>query len=166
MQISTELLTFGLAVSTSALSVAYYMNYKGQNKGQLVQGVVAVFGGLITFMSLFFPWIYVEGFEVSGFDLGMFFVYLTNNQLVRAMTFFIIFLALMIILGGFLQIIGYELAKRIINTSSSLNIFLTVIIVLWLSFIPVSDLSLILEITPWICLTGATMAWISTKLHR
>jgi len=166
MQISMELLTLGLAVSTSALSAAYYMDYKGRNKDQLVQGVIAVFGGLIAFMSLFFSWVNVEGFEVSGFDLGIVFVYLTNNQLVRALTFFLIFFALMIILGGFLQIIGYGLAKEIIRTSSILNIFLTVIIVLWLSFIPVRTLSLILEITPWICLSGATIGWISTKLHR
>jgi len=168
MEIPTELLTFSVAVITSALSIAYYMGYKGRPKNALIQGFTAVIGGLISLISLFLPWLTIGELELPGFNLGNFFVYILNNQFVTMISFFLIFFAFLITFAGFLLILGYNLAKGIIRTTSTLSIIFTVIIVLCISLVPSDYLTEPLSLTPvpWVCLFGAVVGIISTKLEK
>lgn len=166
MEIATELLTFSLAVIMSAISIAYYMEYKGHSRDKMVQGVIAVVGGLIIFISLFLPWVVIETSEIIGLDVGKLLIYTANTQFIVVATYFLLFLATLLMFGGFLQILGYKSSKDVIRYASGLALFISVIITLAISIIPQHMLFYTLKLSPWVCIFGAVIGLISTRLEK
>lgn len=163
---NTMVWLFAVSVFGSAIGASYYMKRKGRPKIELVQGMVGILGGLIVLVCLFLPWITVEGRHVPGLEMGEVFAQLINVQILTAITLFILLFALLIILGGFLHIGGYRIGKEIITTASGLTLFLTVIIALSLGAVPLEELPLSLEANLWICIFGAILGLIGSKLVR
>jgi len=157
---------FAVSVFGGAIGASYYMKRKGGPKIELAQGMVGILGGLIVLVCLFLPWITVGGSQISGLEMGEVFAQLIDVQILTATTLFILLFALLIILGSFLHIGGYHIGKELIAKASGLTLFLTVVIALALSAVPLEELPLSLEANLWICIFGAILGLIGPKLAK
>jgi hypothetical protein len=76
-----------------ALVLVLYLARKKEPRRRLIQGFVGVCGGVVTLFSLFLPWIYVElsgGFSLTGLEIGEAFIYVLNNQFLKAISYFLL----------------------------------------------------------------------------
>lgn len=152
-----------------AVVLVCYLAHKNEPKGRLVQGMVGVCGGIFTFFSLFLPWItmqYPYGIALSGFEVGDAFTYLLNNQFLKAISFFLFLFSFLIILGGYLHIMGYWIGKKITETSAGLALFISILIVVGLSLTPASMLPITIEFNPYLYIFGSVLGIISVKLEK
>jgi hypothetical protein len=155
---------FGLAVV-----LVCYLAHKNESKIRLVQGFAGVCGGVLSLFSLFLPWItlqYPYGIGLSGFEIGDTFTYLIGSQFLKAISFFLFLFSFLIILGGYLYIMGYAVGEKLIETSSGIALFISVIVVLALSFTPVEQLPVTIEVNSYIYIFGAIVGLISTRLEK
>jgi len=142
---------------------------KSEPKTRLVQGIVGVCGGIITLFTLFLPWItmqYPYRISLSGLEIGDVFVYILNNQFLKSISFFLLLFSFLIILGGYLHIMGYRIGKKITETSSGIALFISIVLVLGLSLTPSRNLPISIEINPFIYIFGAILGVISIKLEK
>jgi len=130
--------------------------------------MVAICGGLMILISLFYPWITVLNaypIEMFGFDIGEIFVSLANTQFVKVIAMFLLLFGNLTLLGGFLRLVGYELGKQLVSVASGLALFLSVVVVLALGALPTHEVTISFAISPWIYITGAILGLVSVKLE-
>lgn len=155
---------FGLAIV-----LVCYLAHKNEPKSRLVQGLVAVCGGILTFFSLFLPWItmqYPYGISLSGFEIGDAFTYLLNNQFLKAISFFLLLLSFLMIIGGYLHIMGYWIGKKVTGTVSGLALFISILIVIGISLTPSKILPITIEFNPYLYIFGSILGVISIRLEK
>lgn len=163
-----ELWIFAVFTLASAFTTLCYMVYKKRQTAQLIQGVVGVTGGVITLVSMFFPWVVVNGYDPrSSFDLGELFVPFIKTQFVSVVTMFLFLFAILTTLGGVMLMFGYEMGKKIVSYASGLALFLSIIIILGLGALPAADgTSITVEIYPWIFAFGTILGLVGVRLKR
>ncbi|MEM2507434.1 MAG: hypothetical protein QXF61_10375 [Nitrososphaeria archaeon] len=152
-----------------AFILVIFLARKKEPKGRLIQGFVGLCSGVVTLISLFLPWIYVEfsgGFFITGIEIGEAFIYVLKNQFLKAVSYFLLLTSVLIIVGGFIHILGYKIGKNMLETAAGLSLFISVVIVLALSFIPIETLHISLESSPFYYIFGAILGVISTRLER
>ena len=155
---------FGLAVV-----LVCYLVHKNEQKNRLIQGLAGVCGGIFMFFSLFLPWItvqYSSGIPLTGLEIGDAFTYLIRSQFLKGISFFLFLFSFLVILGSYLHIMHYSIGKKLVETSSGLSLFISVVVVLALSLTPVETLPLAIEVNSYLYVFGSIVGMISIKLER
>lgn len=152
-----------------ALVLVLYLARKKESRSRLIQGFVGVCGGVVSLISLFLPWTFVEssgGVSLIGLEIGEAFIYVLNNQFLKAISFFLLLTSVLIIVGGFIHILGYKIGRKLIETSAGLSLLISVVIVIALSVIPIHTFPLSIESSPFYYIFGAILGVISTRLEK
>jgi hypothetical protein len=157
-----------LSMFAVAVVLTCYMIRKGKPRNYMIKGLSGVVGGILLFISLFFPWVKIVeyGVQISGLDIGDLFVFLIKMQIMQAITMFLLLFSFLVILGGFLLIVGYDLGMEIVKYASGLALFTSVIIVLVLGTIPSTQLYVALEMSPGLYIFGSIVGLVSTRLEK
>jgi len=170
MELQLQVGIVAIVLGFCATAILCYEIYS--KKGKLdhkVQGAIAIFGGLICFVSLFYPWIELtkQGilFEFIGLDVGESYVLLYQTQIVKIVAMFMFLFGNLIILGGFLRLVGYGLGKQLITFSSVAALLVSVVLIFSLGFFPVSEAEISFEVSPWLYIAGSILGVISARLE-
>jgi len=162
-----ELWVFAVFTLASAFTTLCYMIYKKRKTEGLIKGVISVTGGVITFASIFFPWVVDHRYgPISGFDLGQLFVQFINTQIVSVVIMFLLLFSILTILGGFMLMFGYEMGKKIVSYTSGLALFISVIMILALGLLPSDRIPITVELYPWIFAFGTIMGLLGVRLKH
>jgi len=127
----------------------------------LVQGGVAIAAGVILFAALFLPWLTTKYTAISGMTHA-------ENQAQLVIPLTLILLAVLIVFGGSIHILGYKVGIQLATVTSAIAFFISVmvIIVTLASANNSQGSTLRLLIGPWICAAGSIFGAISSKLER
>jgi len=157
-----------LAVFALGVVSACYMSRKGKPRSFIIKGLVGLSAGILLYISLFLPWVkMVEyGVQISGIEIGDLFAFLIKMQIMQVITMFLILFSFLMMLGGFLLIVGYESGLEIVKYASGLALFASIIIVLAIGTIPSTQVYVALEMSPGLYIFGSILGLVSTKLEK
>lgn len=138
-QLGFPSLGFGMspiALSSSFIALLAAVNYffrKKTPRENLVQGDVAVIGGLIFLLSLMSDWLTAGGSTVPGINVGGLF---PDIPIVGTLFDFMLVFGALCILGGFLHAGNYGVGRRLIKAGGNLAILFSVAFITGLSLLP------------------------------
>jgi len=155
------ILWIGIALIGGATGAAIFVRRK-RSSPTPVQGLVGVIGGVISMVSLWYPWINYEKGPLNGIEMGAFFHDRANVAVGETLAHFLFILTFLMVLGGYLHVGAFKIGASILSRSARITIIIDALLLIVLSFIPRVNLLL----GGWIMLVGAIIAAISTKLQK
>jgi hypothetical protein len=134
---------------------------KNQIADILVQGGVAITAGIILLAALFLPWFSTEYSAITGLTQA-------EDQTAVVIPLTLILLAILVIFGGGIHILGYGVGIKLATVMSAIAFCISILVIIFTLANSESFEGEILNILvgPWLGVAGTIFGAISSKLER
>lgn len=152
----------------SILFILIFYNYKKFRNFKInhLQGYMIIIGGIISFITFNYPWVYIDDHTMSFVDLGIFLSKLFGIDIWQVIIFTSILLMIITIFGGFLLIFNFNIGHTLVRSSTRINILLLIMLIVFLSIFPrwVFGIDFTFNFNAWIAIFGCIMVLVSLTL--
>jgi len=134
---------------------------KNQTADILVQGGVAITAGVILLAALFLPWFSTKYSAITGLTQA-------EDQTAVVIPLTLILLAILMIFGGGIHILGYGVGIKLATVMSAIAFCISILVIIFTLANSESFEGEILNVLigPWLGVAGTIFGAISSKLER